>query len=200
MPPIIDELIQEQNFERITRSIGTILNDEIQNQITLQSLTDSVVILTEIMRPYDKSEDVRINVSVNTIDFSDTTEKDAIGKATYYIDCYVNADETAMRTGAEGARFKLQRYLGMCRYILQSTKHQRLGFDRGIINTITVTNMQFEDTYGLQDGSFARMGRLTVDIRYNENQDLWLPVNLEGTSTSVSLEGSNRNYELELNN
>jgi hypothetical protein len=200
MAAIIEEIIQEQNFERITRNIGTILNDEIQNQITLQSLTDSVEVTVELMRLYDKSEDVRINVSVNTIDFSDTTEKDAIGKATFYIDCYVTASESELITGDESSRSKLQRYLGMSRYILQTTKHQRLGFGRGVINTITVTNMQFEDTYGQQDAAYGRMGRLTVDIRYNENQDLWLPIPLQGTSTRIQLEGSNRNYNLELEN
>lgn len=201
LTPKIEEQINQQGFEVIETRIKDILLCEIDNQKTLQSLPELTSIVSEDMNLFDNSQEVKINVSINTVDYRNVTERQAEASADFYIDCYVSAKDSATTSGSERSRSKLHTYLGFCRYILQSTKYKRLGFeDKTLILGTTISTMQYEDTFGKEDMTYSRMARLTFTVRYIENQELWQPVTLEGLDTEIQPDGREDSYQITLNN
>jgi len=200
MAVLITEIIPTQGFEIVEYTLGAILLEEITNQVTLQSLDEKVEVYVERMTPYDKSEDVLINVQLSNIDLGGQTQSGQQGNCTFLIDVYVRGEETEMSSGSDVSLLKRNKYLGMIRYILASTKYKTLGFSGGAVTSVRVTSIQNEVNAGRMDAAFIKYGQLSVTVLVNEIQAMWEGIPLFGNDTTVKIENTEKGFKLIFNN
>ncbi len=200
MAVLITEIIPQQGFEIVLNRLGAILFEEVSNQKNEQSFTDDVSFWIERQQPYDKAEDVVIVVSCNNIAYNGQTQHGAQGDTNYFVDVYARGHESEATTGNDDTRFKMHRYLGIIRYILNSTKYKTLAFPPALVGGVNVQTIQFDDNYGRQDGAFIRFARLSVSVRINESQELWNTDPFEGMDTTIKLDLTEKGYKLIFNN
>ena len=129
---IITEIISKQNFEIVGEKIGDILSIELSNQKTLQNSLVNFAVFKERVTAIDKTEEVVVNVLLNSIDNSSSSQSGAQSVCSFFIDVFASAKETEANRGDKAAFDKLLKYVGMCRYILQSHKYKTLSFDLGL--------------------------------------------------------------------
>jgi hypothetical protein len=200
MTAIIENIIPAQNFEIVQNKIGVILLLELLNQKKLQCIDNEIEVFLSRQTPYDKSEDVMINVSMAQINYSGKTQIDSQGLTTYNVDIYCNSDEKQCTTGSENTRIVLNQITGLVRYILSSTKYKTLGFQAGFIGGTMVDSIQFLDNFGNQEANFVSMSRIVFTARLNENQLAWEGIALLGNDTNIKLDSTNKGYKLTFNN
>lgn len=198
MTPIITEIIPKQGFEIVLDRIHDILDVELLNQKTLQEFESEFEVFKERQEAYDNSEAVVIIVSLSNIAYAGKTQKDSQGGTDYFIDVYANGIESTDKTGNEDSRLKLHLFVGMIRYILDSTKYQTLGFDYSLnlIGGKYITGIQFPDNYDNQDASFNRFARITLNVRIQESQQAWDAIQLLGNDTTVKLDETEKGFKL----
>lgn len=195
----IDEIIPQQGFEIVLNRLGAILLEELTNQKTIQGFDYSFEIFEERSHPYDKGEDVMINVSCNNASYANQNQAGSQGDTAYYIDVYTNGTESDIATGDEDATDKQNKFLGMIRYILSHTKYKTLLFPAPLIGGCYVQQFQKDDTYGAQDGSYNKMARITLSVRINETQALLETNSFSGMDTTIKLSSTDKGYKLIFN-
>lgn len=199
---LIDEMIPVQGFEIVTIRLGAILLTELSNQKVLDNTIDNFGVFIDRTEPYANEEDTMINVSMNNISFANQTQKGSQGDVNFYIDIFTKGFASQNESGNDNVRQHLHRFLGMVRYIFNSTKYKTLEFPQPLIGGVYVQSIQVDDNYGNQDGSFNRMARLTLSVRVNEEQDLWnrAAVPLLGNDTTMTLSNTSKGQKLIFNN
>ena len=85
MAAIITEIIPIQGFEIVLNKIGVILFEELSNQKLIQVINGDFDLFIERQEPYDKSEDVVINISLDNDNFTGKTQKDSQGLTSFFI-------------------------------------------------------------------------------------------------------------------
>lgn len=196
---LINNIIQKQEFEVVLQKIASILFLEISQQITLQSLTDQFELYVERSYPYDNSEDVMVNVSCESINYSDKNQKDVQGLTNYYIDVYTRGIETDALDGDFNTRNKLHKYIGFIRYILSYTGYKTLDTGFGVVGGVYVNSINFDNNDSNNEASFVRMARLSLSVRIYENQSLESGVELTGSDTITKLSQTDKGFKLTLN-
>jgi len=200
MSATITEIIQEQGFELITKQLGAIMLLELTNQLELQKCHIDLGVFLERIEPIDKSEDVVVNVSLNSINYDEHNEFEVHGAHTFNLDVYSFGEETIGKTASTDVRIKIQKIVGLVRYILSSTKLKTLGFEPGLISGTYVQSVNFDDTYGKEDGSMARMARVVFLVRAFESQDPdEYNNNFTGNDTVIKIESTDKGYKLTFN-
>jgi hypothetical protein len=199
MASLITNIIPKQNFEIVLDKLGVILLEELTKQKMLQSFESDFGIFIERQEPYDKSEDVVISISLNTIPYNGHTQNDSQGNASFFIDIYTTGVESISKSGNDNSRQKIHLFAGMIRYIFSSTKYKTLGLPTGFIGGKYVENIQFDDNYGNQDGSFIRFCRVTLSVRIQENQEMWESLAFSGNDTTIKLNLTEQGYKLIFN-
>lgn len=200
MAAIIDSIIPMQGSEIVLNKIGVILFEELTKQKVLRPANDDFNVYVERLAPFDNSENVMINVSLNNANYSGFTQKDSQGLCSYFIDVEAGGTGSDGEENYEDVRKKMHLYLGMIRYILSSTKYMTLGFAPGLIGGKYVESMQFPDKYISQDSGNVRFGRITFTVRVQENQDSWVGIPLNGNDSNIKLELTELGYKLTNNN
>jgi hypothetical protein len=200
MSVLITEKIPVQNFEIVKNNLEVILFKELDNQVKKQCTDLDIQVFTERQEPYDKGEDVVVNVSLNNIPYSGIDEKNTTGNLSFNIDIYARGFTTLDNDGNKFSRSKLELVTGWIRYILSSTKYSTLGFQKGIIGGTYVDSIQFIDNYGNQDGAYVRMARLQFSVRVIENQSMFDGIELLGNDTIIRLYDGSKGYKLTFNN
>jgi hypothetical protein len=198
MAAIITEIIPTQNFELTARQIGEILTVELANQKTLQSLPENHEVFLERITSVDKTEEVVINVLFDSIAPSAKSQSDTQINAVYFIDIYASGKAKINELGDELVSFKLLKYVGLCRYILQSHKYQTLLFPPGCVGGKQVDSISMASQDNSQDANFSRMARLTFEVRLNESQDLWSGILLDNNISKVNLDETEKGYQYKL--
>lgn len=199
MASIITEIIPQQSFEIVLNRLGAILLEEISNQVQVQALPDDVEIFIERMEGFDKSEDIVINVSCNNMNYQGQVQRGSQSDTTFFIDVYSTGEASASGAGHKDVRMKLHRYIGMCRYILSSTKYKTLGFEAGIVTGVNVTGVQFNNTDDREQADFIRMARLSLSVKIYENQEMWDAIVLQANDTTIKLDETEKGYKLIFN-
>ena len=197
---LITEIIPEQGSEKVLNRLGAILFLEISNQITLQSIPDDFALFIGRQEPYDKSEDVVVNVRPSNVSFTGQTQEGVQGDNVYNIDIYAQGRSTQVVSGNTVSKDKMQRYLGFVRYILGSTKYKTLEFPYGLIGGVNVQSVQHDLRYGEEDANFISFARFQVSVRINECQELWDVSPLEGVDTVVKLDETDKGFKIIFNN
>lgn len=197
---LITEIILEQNFEKVLTKIGEILALELANQKVLQPsrLPEDVVVFKERITSIDKSEEVLVNVLLDGFNNSYSTQSDQQNSTSFFIDIYASGKENSSTKGDKVVATKLQKYIALCRYILQSHKYLTLDFPLGFIGGKKVENFQMYEQPNTQDASFSRMGRITFSVRIMENQALWDGVLLDNNTTKVLLSDTDKGYQYKI--
>lgn len=194
MAAIIQTQIEEQNFEIILNKIGIILLEEIQNQLTITSSDVSCDVYKERQEPIDKSEDVLVNVSLSSTNNEDFNETSYTSTGTFNIDVYANG------FGSDYSRLRLHKIVGMIRFVLSSTLYKTLGFDYGYIMGTYLTSINFDDNYGKEDGTFFRMGRLVLSVKFVEDSEMAQTTSLLGNDSNVRLDLTEKGFKFNFNN
>lgn len=195
----ITEIIAEQSFEILTKEVGAILLLELDNQITLQSYDVDLGVFIERIEPVDKSEDVVVNVSLNNVNYDNHNEFESQGTHTFNVDVYAFGEASTDETANDNVRLKLQKITGWIRYVLQSTKYKTLGFVPGLVGGTYVQSINFDDSFGKEDGAMTRMSRLVFSVRASEFQD---PDDIKAflrSDTSIKLDLTEKGYKLIFN-
>lgn len=202
MSALITNQIPEQNFELITKQLGVILFLELNNQNDLLPLDDKydIGLFLERQNKIDSSEDVVVNVSYNSSQFSNQNEKSSQSDSTFNIDVYVNGVYSGLMNGDEDSRLKHHKVVGWIRYILSSTVYRSLGLPFGIIMSTDVQSINFDDNYGNEDGNFIRMCRIVFSVRHIEDCELESGVALLGHDSTIKLDLTNKGYKFNFNN
>lgn len=199
MAVLITEIIPLQNFEIIKDRLGVILFEELMNQKKLQCKGIDIDVSIERQEPYDKAEDVVVNISQNNIAYGSIDERNSQGNISFNIDVYASGNATIEVDGNTTTRVKLDMVLGWIRYILSSTKYQTLAFPKGFIGGTYVDSVQYDDNYGSQDGAFIRMARLQFSVRASEVQEMWNGLEFTGNDTVIKLDNGTKGYKLIFN-
>ena len=203
---IITETIPRQGFEIVQNRIGEILLLELTNQKVLQGFTSDFGVFLERQEPFDKEEDVMITVMLAGADYKGFTQRDSQGDTTYVIDVFASGYGTPTMQPSLVARDKAFLYMGMVRYILASGKYQTLGLPPGVIGGKYVESFKFDidfsnfGNHSNYDARYIRYGRLIFSVRIQENQDLWTGIPLLGNNTLVTLDSTNKGFQLVFNN
>jgi len=195
----ITEIIVEQSFEVLTETIGAILLLELTNQKELHCIDFDLEAFVERIEPIDKSEDVVVNVSLNNVSYDNHNEFEVQGNNTFNIDVYTYGLETSTQTADKDVSLKLQKVIGWIRYILSSTKYKTLGFAPGLVAGTYVQSINFDDTFGKEDGSMSRMARLVFSVRANEFQNSDDSKAFNRNDTIIKLDLTEKGYKLIFN-
>ena len=197
----ITEIIAEQSFEILTKEVGAILLLELDNQLNLEACSSGIDlgVFIERIEPVDKSEDVVVNVSLNNVNYDNHNEFTSQGTHTFNIDVYAFGEASTDETANDNVRIKLQKITGWIRYILQSTKYKTLGFAPGFIGGTYVQSINFDDSFGKEDGAMTRMSRLVFSVRASEFQDSDELLAFTGNDTTIKLDLTDKGYKLIFN-
>lgn len=200
MAIFITETIPMQGFEVVKNKLGAILVSEISNQVDKLQCNDiEVDVYIERQEPYDKSEDVIVNVSLNNVAFGNINERDTMGTNTFNIDVYASGVATLDIDGNTQVRQKIDLVVGWIRYILSSTKYRILDLPVGTIGGTYVDSINYDDNYGNQDGSYIRMARVQFSVRVLECQELWDSSPFSGNDTTIKLDNTDKGFKLIFN-
>ena len=200
MKPVITEIIPQQNFEKIDELIGAILTVELANQKTLQNLPENHKVFLERVTSVDKSEEVVINVLFNSGTPASETEVDSQNSYNYFIDIWATGKTTDSQLGDENSALKLLKYVGLCRYILNSSKLRTLTLELGLIGGKSVQGVNMFEQQNNQDGNYSRMCRISFSVRALENEQAWEGVILGEHITEIKLEETELGYQYKLIN
>lgn len=200
MASIIDSLITEQGFELVNTKLGVILFEELTNQKdTFNAFENDCTVFVGRQEPYDKSEDVVINVSFDSANFSGKTQNDVQGSDTYFIDIYCQGiSSSEMSSSVQADKLGL-RFAGLVRAILSSTKYKTLGFPAGLIGGTMVESIQSSNQFNVEDANSIKFVRVTFSARIQENQSMWQGVELFSNDTNIKLDLTNKGYQLTFN-
>lgn len=192
----ITEIVPQQGFETVLYKTAEILFTELSNQETAHNNMPAFSVFVERMTPYDKSENVMINVTSGSVNFGDHTESSSQGKTTFNIEVYAPLEHVSIAAGDTTKKFTLHKIAGMIRYILQSSKYVRLDLPLGLIGGTYVDSIQFFDDFNNKDGANIRICTISFSVRVMENQELWNGVLLAQNTTQIKLDQTDLGYKL----
>jgi hypothetical protein len=197
---MITNNIPTQGFEIVRDLIGTILYSNLLVQKTLKNLPDEINVFTGRTSPFQSSEKLMINIVSDSSAYNSFTEYNVQGSTNYFIDVFCTAAETESNTGGKLSTNKRDMYIGMIRYILQSTIYKTLQMTPGLVLGTYVEGFENFDSSNNQDASFVKMSRLTFSVRLNESQNLWEGVVISSIFTDVKLELTDLGYKFKEEN
>ena len=197
---MITNIIPTQGFEIVRDLIGAILTTNLLVQKSLKNLPDEISVFTGRTTPFSSSEKLMINVSCDSSAYISFSQYNVQGSTNYFIDVFCSAAETQNNTGGKLSTNKRDMYVGMIRYILQSTIYKTLGIAPGLILGTYVEGFENVDSSNNQDAAFVKMSRLTFSVRLNESQNLWEGVDITSIFTDVKLELTDLGYKFKEEN
>jgi len=195
---LITNIIQEQGFEKVRDSIGAILTTELLNQKTLQGFSEDINVYVGRSTPFQQDEQIMVNVLLDSSNYGSINEHDAMGNTSYYIDVFTSGKANMDSIGGYQSSQLRDKFIGMCRAILQSTKYKTLSLPLGIISGTYCENFEVFDSTNAQDSSFTSMARLNFSVRILENQEVWQGVTIANSFTSVKLGLTEKGYQYKL--
>lgn len=194
--PQIEGQIPNQNFELARNAIGSIIKLELLNQKDIGTFTEDPKTFLERTTPIQASEKVVINVQLSGIDYSDKNVKDGKGFTTFHIDVYTTGKESADYSGDEDSTFRLHKFIGIIRYILQFSGYKTLSLPLGIVAGTSVDSFQIMNTSMESASSFVKYGRITFTARIMESQQTEATLELLESETGITLDETDLGYEL----
>ena len=195
----ITEIIPEQGFEIVLRQLGTILTIELENQKTLQSFDEPISVYNSRTEPFNESEELMINVLLDSSNYSNLTQVSADGETVYNIDICCTGKSSEFKNGGSDSQIRLNKFVGMIRYILSSPKYQTLGLGGSLIGNRRVTGFDNFDSPNKQGAAFVRVARISFTAVIHECQESFSGVELLGTDTDVKLDLTELGYKYQYN-
>jgi hypothetical protein len=197
----ITQIIPKQGFEVVRDLIGAILKVELDHQKSLQNLPNENNIYVGRSTPFNQSEELMINVTIDSASYSDKNARTSSGETRFHIDVMTRAAQTENNQGGYLSTSLRDKYLGMIRFILEDHHYNTLGFENGVIMSTSVDGFENYEPQGNQDAAFVKMSRLTYSVKINEEQSVWSGLNINSIFTDVILNDTEFGYQYEnLNN
>lgn len=190
-------VIPNQNFELIRDRITEIIIDELAYQNDYINYEDDKLasaIFTEHSTPFNEDELPAINVSFAGGDYSNKNVKTVEGTYTYNIDFFIRAESTTDNDGDYLSAVRLQRVMGVVRYILEDPIYRNLGFSYPKISLVKLNTIAIADSKQ-QDIANINMGRLVLEVRCSETTELLTPNLIAGYETTVKINNTNFGYK-----
>lgn len=192
----IIEAIPQQNFELLLQFIGAQLLIELDNQKILQGFTENQKVFLERATSVDiREREVTIIVLFDSIVLDSKTPSDQMYIATYFIDIYANGKASVGKSGDENTGLLLLKYLGLCRYILESQKVKEELVSELRLN-FSVNSGNIFEVKSNQDTGFSRMGRISLEAKIFESQKIFSGVPFSENHTNIKLQDTEDGYQL----
>jgi hypothetical protein len=190
----ITEEIPAQAYELIRDRIGAILAVEIAAQVTNYGDYEiDANVWVERWKPFSHTEVPAINVQLARGNYDGQHQGSADGTFTYHVDVYDGAKSTTATDGDKRAALKVQKLLGVCRYILQHTAYKTLDFAPPFIHRVTVTEFNIAQQ-GEQDSTNQSMARLTVTVKAGELTTLLSAIAIDSHYSTVKLSTTDKGF------
>ena len=141
-----------------------------------------------------------INLSLESGDFSNKTQKDSEGKTIYNIDIYTIGKSSPSGSGSNDSAFRLHKFIGMIRYILSHTSYRTLGLTPGFIGGSQIESFFIMDADLKQDSNYLKMARMTFSVRINENQSMENGVLIDESLAVVKLDETDLGFVYKFKN
>ena len=200
--PLITNIIPQQGFEIVRNLIGSVLKTELENQKLLASTTPNPIdfplnIYVGRSTPFNQSEQVMINVSLDSVTAQNNSEASQHNETSFFIHVYVRSKETTDKKGGENATLLRDRFVGLIRYILQDTHYKELGlpFGNGVIMGTYLNGFENYEPENKQDGSFIKMSTINYMVRINESQSLWEGILASELFTKLTLGNTDQGFQ-----
>jgi len=197
----IDYEITEQRFESIRNRIAFILADELSEQsiITGNTLFDAIVWIERFI-PFDKIELPAINVYFKNVNYDENTPITSKGTNFYNIDVIVSGKDSDTSGGDKIAVLKLQKLLGVLRFILENPNYLTLDFSENFIYTTKVSDINISQPSSNQDGTHTVSGQLTFEVTAEELNGDIQPIAGEIYTSQQKIGTSEKGYFIQINN
>lgn len=194
---LIEVEIPEVGFERIRDKIASILIAEFQNQVNEFNNTNckDVNFFAERLTAMDKVEADFINISLFKGDYSNKDVAYVDGTYQYTIDIVTGAKNTATDAGDKLANFRLQKLMGIVRYILEHPNYATLEFDRPFILHTELSKFQVYKTEKGIDAMNNAVGQMIFTVRCGEETTPNDGNVIQNNDTVVKLELTELGYQ-----
>lgn len=194
----IQAVIPPQKFEVVRDRIAEILADEILNQYFMSYDPEllKLKVWLERSKPFDAEDVPAINVCLAKGEWGNKDVKNSDGTYNYNIDCYAKGKTAKIDGGQRGdslATYKVQRFLGICRAILENPIYNTLGFDKPFNCRVSVDSMILARPND-DDLENLTMGRLIFTVKAPEGVWLKTPNLIAGFDTRVKLGLTDKGY------
>ena len=201
---MIAQIVPPQAFEIVRDRIAQVLNDEFQNQATLMNTAvpnsgiylASTVVDVELKKPVDKTEVPTVIVSVIEDTFSDKDQRSMKGLVSYAVDVYTSGKQTGNIPGDKVSGLRLQKMLGLIRYILSDAIYKTLLFAPGVIGGTMVNGFQIRAN-DPNDADNTSMARLAFGVIVLEQNTLLAAPMVSGTQTTTTFDNTSIGYVIE---
>lgn len=192
--------ITRQGWEYIRDRIAEILADELNAQVTMDypSVDIDAQVWVERTNSFDKTELPAINVSLATGSWENKNQGSQDGTYIFNIDCYALAKTKGADSGDTLSAIKVQRLLGICRYILEDPIYKTLGFEPPFIMRTGCKDVNIASPPN-EDEKNVAMGRITFSVTANEKNQLLVPKLIAGYKTQIKVNGTDEGYLYEGN-
>lgn len=197
----ITGIIPKQGFEIVRDKIGAILLDELTTQKTRQGseFPEDINIYSEALPPQDSSEQVTINVLLDSATYGQITQKDAQGRTLYFIDIYSSGRQTSDTTGSQDSAYRRDKFLGMCMFIFRSAYYRTMDLPPGTIGGVYVESFATTDPIKKEDSDYTSFARIQLAVRIQEDAQAWTGINLIGNDTTVNLNQTTKGFKFVFN-
>ena len=195
---LLTQIIPEQGFEKVRDTIGAVLTTELANQKVLVPSLPVPIVYVGRSAPFQQDETLMINVLLDSSNYGSMNETDVMGNTSYNIDIFATGKQTTTETGGYESSKIRDKFLGMCRVILQSTIYKTLGLPLGLIGGTYCENFEIFDSPNANDSAFTSMARLNFSVRILENQEVWQGITVANSFTSVKLGLTEKGYQYKL--
>lgn len=194
---MIEVLIPEVGFEKIRDRIASILIAEFTNQVDEFSNTNcrNVNFFCERLTPMDKTEADFINISLFKGDFSNKDVEYVDGTYQYVIDIVTNAKSVADQGGDVTANFRLQKLMGIVRYILEHPDYTTLSFERPFINHTMLSKFQIYKPEPGMDAMNTAIGQAIFTVRCGELTTPAAGVTITQNTSTVKLNLTEQGFQ-----
>jgi len=192
---IINEIIPEQGFEKTRDAIGAILKLELDSQKEKQQFIYPIDVYVGRSTPFHHSEEIMVNVLLDSGNASSIHERGSQDSNNFFIDIYVSSKENSKNIGGYNATKIRDKFIGMCRYILQNHRYKTLNLPLGCIMGTYVTGFENFEPTNSQDSSFVKMSRLSYNVRVSENQKVWDGLEINSIFTKMKLDLTSKGYQ-----
>ena len=196
MPALIKDIIQKQNFEHVNERIGAIAKLELEAQKVKQGFEEPVNVFSERLDPFQDAENMMVNTMFDSLRNPENAQGASNYTANYFVDVYATGASTDTERGDLRSNKKLLHFLGMLRSIFSNTVYRTLGFERGVIGRVSVSNIQIAQLENKTTGNI-NMGRLTLEVGLMEDQPLQTGVLMSDALTGVKLDLTEQGYKYE---
>lgn len=196
MPRIL-QLIPPSSFELIRDRIAEILIEEFNYQDSLivdvnERLNTSIY--SEKNSKIDKEDFPALNICLTSGNFSNKNARNVDGVYQYTIDVYASSPETINSDGDFTSNVKLQKMIGRVRAILENPEYDTLGFVRGTV-VCRVGFLNFQIGEPATDTENITFSRMIFEVLANENVELRNANLIDGYTTKIKIDQSNRGYQ-----